>query len=156
MPPAADARELFQVRPEVCCFLHDEPFLRRIVSDNVCLTNAPEAHPEAPEVKRIALRALFADSDCQRSVMLYHEHTDSAMRQQGALLARHATVSSRFARLSARWFVGLQSDLQGKRMPVLVFPDWVLGVELLHAGASTLLFGNRLPGCPAAFLAGGL
>ena len=42
-----------------------------------------QARPDAAEEKGLALRAVFADRDCQCSMVLYHEHVESAMQQQG-------------------------------------------------------------------------
>ncbi|CAJ1337512.1 unnamed protein product [Effrenium voratum] len=41
------------------------------------------AHPDAAEEKRAALRAVFADSDCQCSMVLYHDHVELALQEQG-------------------------------------------------------------------------
>ncbi|CAJ1397512.1 unnamed protein product [Effrenium voratum] len=41
------------------------------------------AHPDAAEEKRVALRAVFADSDCQCSMVLYHDHVELALQEQG-------------------------------------------------------------------------
>ncbi|CAJ1368767.1 unnamed protein product [Effrenium voratum] len=41
------------------------------------------AHPDAAEEKRVALRAVFADSDCQCSMVLYHDRVELALQEQG-------------------------------------------------------------------------